>query len=178
VFKHSLLTDKNDLNFNSLIKLDFYKDVGYIIDKYSQIKKEVVQKDRFESNHRKILNLGHTIGHAIESYSYKSSEINELKHGEAIIIGLITELYISHKQLNFPLSDLVNVKKNVLKYFKTVDLSDKDIEEIHNLMIYDKKNEGSKINFVLLKSIGEPLIDQETSKELFVESFKFYNSSL
>ena len=178
VFKHSLLTDKNDLNFNSLIKLDFYKDVGYIIDKYSQIKKEVVQKDRFESNHRKILNLGHTIGHAIESYSYKSSEINELKHGEAIIIGLITELYISHKQLNFPVSDLENVKKNILKYFKTVDLSDKDIEEIHNLMIYDKKNEGSKINFVLLKSIGEPLIDQETSKELFVESFKFYNSSL
>jgi len=178
VFKHSLLTDKNDLNFNSLIKLDFYKDVGYIIDKYSQIKKEVVQKDRFESNHRKILNLGHTIGHAIESYSYKSSEINELKHGEAIIIGLITELYISHKQLNFPLSDLVNVKKNVLKYFKTVDLSDKDIEEIHNLMIYDKKNEGSKINFVLLKSIGEPLIDQESSKEPFVESFKFYSSSL
>jgi len=45
-------------------------------------------------------------------------------------------------------------------------------------MIYDKKNEGSKINFVLLKSIGEPLIDQETSKELFVESFKFYSSSL
>ena len=70
------------------------------------------------------------------------------------------------------------MKKNVLKYFKTVDLSDKDIEEIHNLMIYDKKNEGSKINFVLLKSIGEPLIDQETSKELFVESFKFYSSSL
>ncbi len=178
VFKHSLLTDKEDLNFNSLIELDFYKDVGYIIDKYSKIKKEIVESDKFESNLRKILNLGHTIGHAVESYSFKSSEINELKHGEAITIGLITELYISHKHLNFPLSDLENIKKNVLKYFKKVDFSDKDIQEIHDLMIYDKKNDGSKINFVLLKAIGEPFIDQEITKELFEESFKFYSNSL
>lgn len=175
VFKHSLLTNKRDLNFNSLINLDFYKDVSFIIDKYSEIKNEIVRSDKFESNYRKILNLGHTIGHAIESYSFRSINLDELKHGEAIIVGLITELYISHRQLNFPLSDLENLKTNVLKYFKRVHLTESDIEEIYDLLVYDKKNEGGIVNFVLLKSIGDPVVDQQTTKELFIESFKFYN---
>lgn len=175
VFKHSLLTNKRDLNFNSLINLDFYEDVSFIIDKYSEIKNEIVRSDKFESNYRKILNLGHTIGHAIESYSFRSINLDELKHGEAIIVGLITELYISHRQLNFPLSDLENLKTNVLKYFKRVHLTESDIEEIYDLLVYDKKNEGGIVNFVLLKSIGDPVVDQQTTKELFIESFKFYN---
>ena len=175
VFKHSLLTNNRDLNFNSLINLDFYKDVSFIIDKYSEIKNEIVRSDKFESNYRKILNLGHTIGHAIESYSFRSINLDELKHGEAIIVGLITELYISHRQLNFPLSDLENLKTNVLKYFKRVHLTESDIEEIYDLLVYDKKNEGGIVNFVLLKSIGDPVVDQQTTKELFIESFKFYN---
>lgn len=175
VFKHSLLTNKRDLNFNSLINLDFYEDVSFIIDKYSEIKNEIVRSDKFESNYRKILNLGHTVGHAIESYSFRSINLDELKHGEAIIIGLITELYISHRQLNFPLSDLENLKTNVLKYFKRVHLTESDIEEIYDLLVYDKKNEGGIVNFVLLKSIGDPVVDQQTTKELFIESFKFYN---
>lgn len=175
IFKHSLLTNKRDLNFNSLINLDFYKDVSFIIDKYSEIKNEIVRSDKFESNYRKILNLGHTIGHAIESYSFRSINLDELKHGEAIIVGLITELYISHRQLNFPLSDLENLKTNVLKYFKRVHLTKSDIEEIYDLLVYDKKNEGGIVNFVLLKSIGDPVVDQQTTKELFIESFKFYN---
>ena len=178
VFKHSLLTNKKELDFNSLIKLDFYKDVTFIIEKYSEIKKEIVESDKFESNQRKVLNLGHTIGHAVESYSYMTSSLNELKHGEAIIVGLITELYISHKQLNFPLEDLENIKKTFSEYFNTVAFSDKDIEHIHDLMIYDKKNEGDKVNFVLMKNIGIPVVDQQIEKELFIESFRFYSKSL
>ena len=178
VFKHSLLTNKKELDFNSLIKLDFYKDVTFIIEKYSEIKKEIVESDKFESNQRKVLNLGHTIGHAVESYSYMTSSLNELKHGEAIIVGLITELYLSHKQLNFPLEDLENIKKTFSEYFNTVAFSDKDIEHIHDLMIYDKKNEGDKVNFVLMKNIGIPVVDQQIEKELFIESFRFYSKSL
>ena len=178
VFKHSLLTKKKELNFNSLLKLDFYEDVTFVIEKYSEIKKEIVELDKFESNQRKILNLGHTIGHAIESYSYISSSLNELKHGEAIIVGLITELYISHKLLGFPLKDLQNIKKTFSEYFIVISFSDKDIEQIHDLMIYDKKNEGDKVNFVLMKNIGTPVVDQQITKELFIEAFKFYSKSL
>lgn len=178
VFKHSLLTNKKELNFNSLLKLDFYEDVTFVIEKYSEIKKEIVESDRFESNQRKVLNLGHTIGHAVESYSYMTSSLKELKHGEAIIVGLITELYISHKKLNFPLEDLENIKKTFSEYFNAVTFSDKDIEQIHDLMIYDKKNEGDKVNFVLMKNIGTPVVDQQITKELFIESFRFYSKSL
>lgn len=178
VIKHSLLTDNPDLDFNSLIKKDFYKDVDFIISKYSEIKNEVVKSDKFESNKRKILNLGHTIGHAIESYSFMSNSINELKHGEAIIVGLITELYISHKLLSFPLSDLENIKTELLKHYKVISFSDNDVNQIYDLMIFDKKNEGSRINFVLLEAIGRPVIDKEINRELFIDSFKYYNNSL
>ena len=178
VFKHSLLTDHPDLDFNSLINKDFYKDVDFIISKYSEIKNEVVKSDKFESNNRKILNLGHTIGHAVESYSFISNSINELKHGEAIIVGLITELYISHKQLSFPLSDLENIKTQLLKHYKLITFSDNDVNQIYDLMIFDKKNEGSSINFVLLEKIGKPIVDEEIDKQLFKDSFKYYNNSL
>ena len=175
VVKHSLLTDKPDLTFNSLIKLDLFKDSDYIINSYSSVKNEIVESDKYESSIRKILNLGHTIGHAVESYSHISDKVVDLKHGQAIVIGIITELYISHKKFNFPLKDVVTVKEHLKNYFSLIQLEEDDIMNIYDLMVYDKKNEGSKINFVLLKEIGKPVIDQIVNKDLFIESFLFYN---
>ena len=175
VVKHSLLTDKPDLTFNSLVKLDLFKDSDYIINSYSSVKNEIVESDKYESSIRKILNLGHTIGHAVESYSHISDKVVDLKHGQAIVIGIITELYISHKKFNFPLKDVVTVKEHLKNYFSLIQLEEDDIMNIYDLMVYDKKNEGSKINFVLLKEIGKPVIDQIVNKDLFIESFEFYN---
>ena len=175
VVKHSLLTDKPDLTFNSLIKLDLFKDSDYIINSYSSVKNEIVESDKYESSIRKILNLGHTIGHAVESYSHISDKVVDLKHGRAIVIGIITELYISHKKFNFPLKVVVTVKEHLKNYFSLIQLEEDDIMNIYDLMVYDKKNEGSKINFVLLKEIGKPVIDQIVNKDLFIESFEFYN---
>ena len=175
VVKHSLLTNKPDLTFNSLVKLDLFKDSDYIINSYSKVKNEIVKSDKYESNIRKVLNLGHTIGHAVESYSHISDKIVDLKHGEAIVIGIITELYISHRKFNFPLKDVISVKNHLNKYFNSIPLEENDIIKIYDLMVYDKKNEGSKINFVLLKEIGKPVIDQIVDKQLFKESFEFYN---
>ena len=175
VVKHSLLTNKPDLTFNSLVKLDLFKDSDYIINSYSKVKNEIVKSDKYESNIRKVLNLGHTIGHAVESYSHISDKIVDLKHGQAIVIGIITELYISHRKFNFPLKDVISVKNHLNKYFNSIPLEENDIINIYDLMVYDKKNEGSKINFVLLKEIGKPVIDQIVDKQLFKESFEFYN---
>jgi len=174
VVKHSLLTNKPDLTFNSLVKLDLFKDSDYIINSYSKVKNEIVKSDKYESNIRKVLNLGHTIGHAVESYSHISDKIVDLKHGQAIVIGIITELYISHRKFNFPLKDVISVKNHLNKYFNSIPLEENDIINIYDLMVYDKKNEGSKINFVLLKEIGKPVIDQIVDKQLFKESFEFY----
>ena len=178
VVKHSLLTKKSDLNFNSLINMNLFKDSEHIINSYSKVKNEIVESDKYESNIRKVLNLGHTIGHAVESYSHISEKITDLKHGEAIVIGIITELYISHKKLNFPIKDLLIVKEHLSKYFSQISFSDSDIDQIYDLMTYDKKNSSNKINFVLLKEIGDPIVDQYVNADTFRESFLFYNDLL
>ena len=158
--------------------MDLFKDSEHIINSYSQVKNEIVESDKYESNIRKVLNLGHTIGHAVESYSHLSKKITDLKHGEAIVIGIITELYISHKKLNFPIKDLLGVKEHLSKYFNQISFSDGDIDQIYDLMIYDKKNSSNKINFVLLKEIGDPIVDQSVNGDTFRESFLFYNDLL
>ena len=53
-----------------------------------------------------------------------------------------------------------------------------DLPSTFKLMIFDKKNEGSRINFVLLEAIGRPVVDKEIDRELFIDSFKYYNNSL
>ena len=175
IFKHSFITDSSDLNFNSLIKLDFFNDVDFIINKYSDIKNQIVKIDKYESNSRKVLNLGHTIGHALESYSYLSNSLDELKHGEAIIVGLITELYISNKLNNFPLDTVDRLKEVSLKYFSRISLKDSDLKGIYDLMIFDKKNDKGSVNFVLLDKVGKPIIDQKVDNDIFIEAFAYYN---
>ena len=176
VVKHSLLTKKSDLNFNSLINMNLFKDSEHIINSYSKVKNEIVESDKYESNIRKVLNLGHTIGHALESYSHISNNINTLKHGEAIIVGLITELYISATQNNFPLITVDKLKEISSKYFEKIDLSDDQLEQIFDLMIFDKKNDNGMVNFVLLDKNGKPLTDQKVDKKAFVDAFDYYRN--
>ena len=176
VFKHSFLSDSEEISFNSLINLDFFKDVDFIIKKYSEVKNRIVKIDKYESDIRKVLNLGHTIGHALESYSHISNNIKTLKHGEAIIVGLITELYISAIQNNFPLITVDKLKEISSKYFEKINLSDDQLEEIFDLMIFDKKNNNGMVYFVLLDKNGKPLTDQKVEKKVFVDAFDYYRN--
>ena len=176
IIKHSFLTDLSDLSFHSLIKLDFFNDVDFIISKYSDIKNQIVKTDKYESNSRKVLNLGHTIGHALESYSHLSNSLDKLKHGEAIIIGLITELYISNKLNDFPINTVDKLKEVSLNYFRKISLIDIDLKSIYDLMIFDKKNDKGSVNFVLLDKVGKPMIDQKVDYDIFIEAFAYYNN--
>ena len=176
VFKHSFLSDSEEISFNSLINLDFFKDVDFIIKKYSEVKNRIVKIDKYESDIRKVLNLGHTIGHALESYSHISNNIKTLKHGEAIIVGLITELYISAIQNNFPLITVDKLKEISSKYFEKINLSDDQLEQIFDLMIFDKKNNNGMVYFVLLDKNGKPLTDQKVEKKVFVDAFDYYRN--
>ena len=176
IFKHSFLSDSEEISFNSLLNLDFFKDVDFIIKKYSEVKNRIVKIDKYESDIRKVLNLGHTIGHALESYSHISNNIKTLKHGEAIIVGLITELYISAIQNNFPLITVDKLKEISSKYFEKINLSDDQLEQIFDLMIFDKKNNNGMVYFVLLDENGKPLTDQKVEKKVFVDAFDYYRN--
>ena len=141
-----------------------------------KIKKEVVLKDPREKKLRKILNFGHTLGHAIESYFLINLNKNKLLHGEAIVIGMILESYLSIHCAGLKIEVAKDIKTTFLKSFKKIEFSSDDKKEIVKLLKHDKKNIGDKINFVLISSIGKPKIDVQVPEDLFEDAFNFYLS--
>ncbi len=154
----------NQLNINNLI----YKSID--------IKNKVVIQDPKEKSLRKILNFGHTIGHAIESYFLESKDKENLTHGEAIAIGMICETYISSQQLNFPKETLSEIKKTIIDIYGKTSILEKDFSSIIELLKHDKKNVGGQINFVLLNNLEDCALNCKVSNELIVESLEYYLS--
>ncbi|TRO66568.1 3-dehydroquinate synthase [Christiangramia sabulilitoris] len=152
-------------------------DLDDIIQDSVNIKATIVKQDPFEKNQRKTLNYGHTIGHAIESYCLKHEQRNKLLHGEAIAAGMIIETFISVQLQNFPESKLQHINKVIKEMYGKEDFSIEEIEQIKELMKFDKKNERGNINFVLLKDIGEPCIDIIVPDEVINKAFDYYLSN-
>ncbi len=148
-----------------------------IIYRSIEIKNTIVLEDPREKNLRKILNFGHTLGHAIESYHLESEEKNNLTHGEAIAIGMITETYISHKLLGFPKEKLEEIKKVILSIYTKFPIDKSDYQPIMNLLKHDKKNSNGEVNFVLLSDIEDYKLNCKVSEELIIESIDYYLSS-
>ncbi|WP_300025379.1 3-dehydroquinate synthase [uncultured Maribacter sp.] len=172
MLKHGLIKDKT--YWEALKEAQSLEHMKSHILTSIQIKNEVVLKDPTEQNIRKILNYGHTLGHAIESYFLENASKEMLLHGEAIAVGMILEGYLSHKLLGLSEQSLEDIKSTFLNKYDKVEFSDTDIENILKLMKYDKKNSHGKVNFVLLKNIGEPVVDVEIPVELFTDAFAYY----
>ncbi|MDF4223205.1 3-dehydroquinate synthase [Maribacter sp. M208] len=172
MLKHGLIKDKT--YWEALKEAQSLEHMKSHILTSIQIKNEVVLKDPTEQNIRKILNYGHTLGHAIESYFLENASKEMLLHGEAIAVGMILEGYLSHKILGLSEQSLEDIKSTFLNKYDKVEFSDTDIENILKLMKYDKKNSHGKVNFVLLKNIGEPVVDVEIPVELFTDAFAYY----
>jgi len=172
MLKHGLI--QSNSYWEALKEANSLEDMKKHILTSIQIKNEVVLQDPTEQNIRKILNYGHTLGHAIESYFLESESKEMLLHGEAIAVGMILEGYLSHKLLGLSEQSLNDIKTTFLDKYEKVEFSDDDFENILKLMKYDKKNSHGKVNFVLLKTIGEPIIDVEIPVELFAEAFAYY----
>lgn len=145
-----------------------------IIYKSVKIKNNIVKKDFYETGVRKSLNFGHTLGHAIESYSLSGKSLKPLLHGEAIAIGMVLEAYLSHIYCGLTLKVVNEIKAVFSSYFKTIHFNQKSIEEIISLLIFDKKNNNKQINFVLLEKIGKPVFNIQISNTHIFESFKYY----
>ena len=171
MLKHGLIQDReywNDLNQ----KGDFTD--ASCIQKSIAIKNKVVLEDPTEQGLRKILNFGHTLGHAIESYCLDNPNKKTLLHGEAIAAGMILEGYLSHELRGLSKLSLDEIKKGFLKHFGPVDFAPEDIESILQLLKYDKKNSHGNVNFVLLQEIGNAVTDIKIPEELFHKAFAYY----
>ncbi len=174
IFKHGLIQDQHQWQQYKEIDV-LHTDMNDIVFHSLQIKKAVVEADPFEKGLRKILNFGHTIGHAIEAYSLEN-EKDSLLHGEAIAIGMICEAYLSVKKSGLTESELEEIKTVLLKHFPKHDITSFDTDKLLSIMSIDKKNEGDTILAALLPEIGRCEYDIVLSKEDVKESLTFYAS--
>ena len=172
--KHALIDSseewENVLKFN-LETIDFGK-LKLLLDRTIRIKERIVEKDPFEANIRKALNLGHTFGHAFESWSYKTGK--PALHGYAVMWGLLCELYLSFIKLDFPKDELLRLKYLIKEYYGTFEFSCKEYDSLFELMTHDKKNDSKEINFTLLAGVGDIHINQTATKEEIFECFDYY----
>lgn len=138
------------------------------------VKLKIVTDDPDEKGLRKVLNFGHTIGHAVETYSQKYDS-DPLLHGEAIAIGLICESFISVRMFGLDGNDLKRLANLVSWQFPHYRFKPASSGELLALMAHDKKNSSiSELNFSLISKIGEPVWDRYPGEKLILESLHFY----
>lgn len=172
MLKHGLIADKN--HWDQLIqvrKLEVETVIPHIQTSMN-IKQDVVDKDFHEQNIRKTLNFGHTIGHAVESLCLQQG--NPILHGEAVAMGMIAEAHLAYLENLISETDANMVIENVQRYYPYLDINDFKDEDITALLMNDKKNTDSKINFSLLSGIGSCTYDHQCSQENILESLSFY----
>ena len=177
ILKHALISSES--YWNKVTNLDqlSLEDLDEIIKESVEIKAKVVTEDPEENGLRKTLNYGHTLGHAIESYFLTHPDKTTLLHGEAIAIGMILATYLSKELQEFPEDKLNEISSEILDIYERVVFSEEDIQQIIDLMKYDKKNSHGNINFVLLKDIGNTVIDCKVPNKLIWDAFDYYQKA-
>ena len=166
MLKYGFIADDNLLKINTENYQQFIVYCG-------EIKREIVAQDLMEKGLRKILNFGHTLGHAIESHCLTTDY--PLLHGEAVALGMLGALWLSVKQLDLDESVLQNFENQIPMLLSEAEISHSgsDIEPILSYLVHDKKNKGEKPQFVLLEAVGKPVWDVEVEPELVKESLQY-----
>ena len=176
MLKHGLIQDPDYWQKLATMDTLTLDDLDHLIEHSVKIKSRVVARDPREGGLRKILNYGHTLGHAIETYFLQEEGRETLLHGEAIAIGMVMEAFLSHELCGLDLNTARAIKETFQGYFGKVDITLQDMEVIKTLLKFDKKNSSGTVNFVLLKDLGNPVTDIAVSNELIDRSLSFYNN--
>lgn len=132
-----------------------------------QVKIDVVNQDPKEMGLRKSLNLGHTIGHAIESAAMQIG--NPLQHGHCVILGLLAELRISEIELGLDSDVLKQFSALADQHYMELRSHKVEFESLYPFMKLDKKNDQNEVRFVLLKSLGQTEVDLAVSEGVIQE---------
>ncbi len=131
-----------------------------VVKKSCQIKKMVVEKDPSEQGERALLNLGHTIGHAIEKYmDFK------LVHGECVALGIVAAAFISWKKEMLSMEEYYEIRDMFVPFNLPISISEIVPKEVLKLTKSDKKMQAGTIKFILLKKVGKAVIDTTVTEE-------------
>ena len=173
MLKHGLIADETMwaelINFN-LVQPDLHQ-LASMLDKSVRIKERIVAEDPHEKGIRKALNLGHTFGHAFESWAMKRQPV---LHGYAVAFGLIAELYLATTRTDFPTERMRQTVNFIRAYYGSLPITCNDYPELIELMHHDKKNRGNEINVTLLGGIGDIRINQTITEEDIKEALDFF----
>ncbi len=173
MLKHGLIAD--DTMWAELINFNLaqpnLRQLASMLNKSVRIKERIVTEDPHEKGIRKALNLGHTFGHAFESWAMKRQPV---LHGYAVAFGLIAELYLATTQTDFPTERMRQTVNFIRAYYGSLPITCNDYPELIELMHHDKKNHGNEINVTLLGGIGDIRIDQTITEEDIKEALDFF----
>lgn len=173
MLKHGLIADETMwaelINFN--LAQPNLRQLASMLNKSVRIKERIVAEDPHEKGIRKALNLGHTFGHAFESWAMKRQPV---LHGYAVAFGLIAELYLATTQTDFPTERMRQTVNFIRAYYGSLPITCNDYPELIELMHHDKKNRGNEINVTLLGGIGDIRIDQTITEEDIKEALDFF----
>lgn len=162
IIKYGFIVDKSFLE----AKID-----SEYIRKAIEVKDEITRSDTTEHGRRKILNFGHTVGHALETYLLDNHQ--EIRHGEGVALGMVSALFLSEKYCNLNHDLTLYYKDLYAKNFNRFDLTNIPVDELMKIMRHDKKNEGGDIRFVLIEDIGKPIYDVVVKPEDIVDSITY-----
>jgi len=173
VIKHALIRDKEyfdwlEMNMASIISLK--PDVlEHTITRSIEIKAEVVSEDEKENGIRKILNFGHTFGHAIEVYG----EFKEFSHGQSVAIGMLMAMELSKIEEGFPQEDIDRAKELINIANPNISLINTfDYKKLMENMSVDKKRSGNKLIFIVLNKIGQAKIKTDIEESGIVKAIQ------
>jgi 3-dehydroquinate synthase len=173
MLKHALICSES--YWQALRKVNFFEpeSLDAHILQSIEIKNEIVSSDPHEQGRRKVLNFGHSVGHAVESLSFESDK-KTLLHGEAIAMGMVCEAFISHRRGQLSEKALQEISKCIIELFPRVELDPLSHHRVIELMRHDKKNRNGRFQMALLNGIGDAEIDQEVAADQVIESLSFY----
>lgn len=173
IVKHCLIADA--AKWEEIRKKDFEDQKWPDLIAHSvEIKKRIVAEDPTEKGLRKILNFGHTIGHAVETYFLSKPPKERLLHGEAIAAGMIMEAYVSFRKKMIDLQTLEQIEEFIFSVYGKVDLQLSDVPAVIQLAQQDKKNRGGELRFSLLTGLGSCGFDIKVSPGEFQQAVAYY----
>lgn len=175
IIKTALISDR-DFYLRLLDMEDIVSNpnkLGETVEKCVQIKDSVVEQDPHEKGLRKILNFGHTAGHAFESLRFETG--HPVAHGNAVAHGMLVALILSVMKLGFSANEIHHYSIFLKDFYGTSLMMCKDMDKIIHKMNSDKKNSKyGEPSFTLLKDIGCPEIDCKPTQEEIKEALEIY----
>jgi len=170
--KYGFIRDKSifdtmEARYDDLVSLKDESLLSEIIAKSCNIKAQIVSNDQFENGERRLLNYGHTIGHAFETIQAYGG----LYHGEAVLYGMKCANFISHKK-GLISAEQFERAQTLLHRFDLPELGPVPPEDVLKVVAHDKKNINGKLNFILIDDIGNGIVSTEVTQDDIVESLQ------